>query len=150
MNRKNFTMSLLAASLLAAYGVARAETYTVNIPASGAPKCMDAANTQPAGCIPSVPLAGSSTSTTTTDLGPGAAVVPGISSSHTDINAGVNAPPSSGSSSSTDINLNGGTAPSSNSSSTDINLNGAASAPSSSSSSTDLNVNGANSAAPAE
>src|SRR6185437_12695494 len=74
MNRNTFKMSLLAASLLAAFGAARADTITSVTSGAQEPKCMDAANTTPAGCIPSVPLAQSS-STTTTDV-PGIAVVP--------------------------------------------------------------------------
>ena len=123
MNRKSFTTSLLAASMLAAFGAARADTYTVTIP-NGAPKCMDEANTQPVGCIPSVPLAQSATSGATTDSGPGVAVLPGErSSSALDIHRGVNGStdytaPGAGSSTSNDVRLNGaGAAPPSSSSS---------------------------------
>lgn len=54
--------SLLAASLLAAFGVARAETTTTYISTVQLqPKCMDAANTKPLGCIPSIPAPGAGT-----------------------------------------------------------------------------------------
>ena len=116
MKRNTLRMSLLAAAMAATFGIARADTVTsVTVPSDRLePKCTDTANTQPAGCVPSAPIARSSSSTTTKDVAPGIAVVPGASSSSTDVKlngkAASASPGSSTSSSSTDIDLNGSVA----------------------------------------
>lgn len=96
MERNTLRMSLLAAAMAAAFGIARADTVTsVTVPSDRLePKCMDTANTQPAGCVPSAPIAQSSSSTDVKLNGKAASASPGSSSS----------------SSSTDIDLNGSAA----------------------------------------
>src|SRR6185312_1648161 len=162
MKRNTFKMSLLATSLRAAFGMARADTVTSVSSDRLEPKCMDTANTTPAGCVPSVPLTQSSSTTTTDITTPGVAVVPeaanrafpaasGSSSSSTDVNIspGSTSTPSS-SSSSTNLNVTPGStsAPSSSSSSTSLNLNGSSQAPASSSSSLNLNGGTSSSSSP--
>lgn len=106
MNHPSFRIGLLSAALLAAFGVARADSITTTSTPSepAAPKCIDSANTVPAGCVPdasqSSPSAAATPSTSesrTLDVGPsiGADANAAVDSSSANPGADVNAGPAS-------------------------------------------------------